>query len=668
MDIVGCSKLPSDDQKRIVGRLQEMVRESSEFRRSRANDQVISLPTGDGMALAFLTKLDAAAQCAIEITKAIQAESLCKIRMGVHTGSVFVMEDINDARNISGAGINRAERVMSCGGDGHILLSDTAAESLRHLSEWRDKIHEVGECQIKDGWIRVWNLVDGPIGNPELPKKSRKYIRRRRLMLETGLTALALLLVAAVAGAFLLGRVTHSAMPGVDEPSIAVMPFEDKSLEKNQAYFSDGLADELRNGLAKIKGLRVAGSTSSVQVSNQPLEFRTIGEKLNVATILEGNVRKQGNRWRISVSLIKAADGFHLWSEIYDQDLTDIFAVQEQIARAVTRELKVKLLGGNATSPPKQNTNAEAYNAYLQGKYFMGRGSKETLEKAVDYFEQAIKLDARYAPAWVGLGEARSHQAGWAYLPVEDGYRKARAAVDRALEFDPTLGEAYFAMGNIQEFHEWDWAGADASFKRAEDLEPGSPKVKQGAGGLARILGRWDDALALYRRAIEIDPLDPRAYFGRGIVLYYAGQNQNATTALKKALELAPEMSLVHAYLGQVYLATSQAQRALAEMEQEKDPAFRLCGMAVAYRALGQEKESGANLAELISKFQAANPYQIAEVLAFRGDTDQAFEWLRKAYTARDTGLPELKGDALMKNLSKDPRYTEFLVKMQLPR
>ena len=145
MDIVGCSKLPSDDQKRIVGRLQEMVRESPEFRRSRANDQVISLPTGDGMALAFLTKLDAAAQCAIEITKAIQAESLCKIRMGVHTGSVFVMEDINDARNISGAGINRAERVMSCGGDGHILLSDTAAESLRHLSEWRDKIHEVGE-------------------------------------------------------------------------------------------------------------------------------------------------------------------------------------------------------------------------------------------------------------------------------------------------------------------------------------------------------------------------------------------------------------------------------------------------------------------------------------------------------------------------------------------
>src|SRR6202795_1805330 len=179
MDIVGCSRLPSDDQKRIVSRLQELVRQTAEFRQLRENDQLISLPTGDGMALAFFNKLDAAVQCAIEVTKAIQAESLCKIRMGVHTGPVFVMEDINDTRNISGAGINRAERVMSCGDEGHILLSENVAESLRNLSMWRDKIQPVGDGRVKEGWMRVWNLVDSAIGNPALPKKSKRYAQRR---------------------------------------------------------------------------------------------------------------------------------------------------------------------------------------------------------------------------------------------------------------------------------------------------------------------------------------------------------------------------------------------------------------------------------------------------------------------------------------------------------
>ena len=669
MDIVGCSKLASDEQKRIVGRLQEVVRESAEFRRSRQNDHVISLPTGDGMALAFFTKLDAAVQCAIEITRAIQAESLCKIRMGVHTGPVFVMEDINNARNISGAGINRAERVMSCGGDGHILLSENAAESLRHLSAWRDKIHEVGECQIKDGWIRVWNLVDGPIGNPELPKKSSKYMRSRRLVMATGLVALGLMLVAAVAAAFWLGRGTHRATPGKDAPSIAVIPFSDMSPEKNQEYFSDGLAAELRDGLAKIPGLRVAARTSSLVFKNPTVDCRTIGETLHVATLLEGSVRIQRNRAKINVSLIKTEDGLDLWSETFDREMNDIFSVQEEIARAVTGALKVKLLGGKA-APSTQNTNAEAYNAYLHGKYFLGRSSREMLEKAVDYFEQSIELDPRYAPAWAGLGESRSTQAGKAYLPVEDGYRNAREAVQHALDLDPALGEAHAAMGSIKLIHKWDWAGADASYQRALKLDPGNIKAMRGAGAAARVLGRLDDALTCDRRAIEVDPLDSGAYRQAGTVLYYAGRYEDATTELKKALELAPEMDYAHAYLGQVYLAESRAQQALTEMEQEKHEAFRLCGMAAAYHALGRKKDSDGVLAELITKFRAGNPwpYQIAEVLAFRGDTDQAFEWLERAYTVRDTGLLELKVDPLLKNLRTDPRYTNLLVKMQLPR
>ncbi len=306
MDIVGCSKLPSDEQKRIVGRLQELVRESAEFQRSRESDQLISLPTGDGMALAFFNKLDAAVQCAIEITKSIQAESLCNIRMGVHTGPVFVMEDINHKRNISGAGINQAERVMSCGESGHILLSDNVAESLRNLSGWRDKIYEVGECQVKDGWIRVWNLVDGAIGNPGLPARSKRNVQRRQWIVKTGVASLALLVAAALGSAFWLGRVAKVFRAVPDMASIAVLPLTDMSPDKNQEYFSDGLTEELLNGLAKVPGLRVAGRTSSFQFKGKNEDCRTIGQKLNVSTLLEGSVRRQDNRARITVQLIKS--------------------------------------------------------------------------------------------------------------------------------------------------------------------------------------------------------------------------------------------------------------------------------------------------------------------------------------------------------------------------
>jgi len=666
MDIVGCSKLPSNEQKRIVGRLQELVRGSAEFQRSRDSDQLISLPTGDGMALAFFNKLDAAVLCAIETTKAIQAESLCKIRMGVHTGPVFVMDDINHKRNISGAGINRAERVMSCGEDGHILLSDNVAESLRHLSGWPDKIREVGDCQVKDGWIRVWNLVDGPVGNPALPRKSKRYVRRRQRMLAAGAAALVLLVVASMFGPYRLGRIGKGSKAGQDEASIAVLPFSDISPERNQEYFSDGLAEELVNGLAKIPGLRVAGRTSSFQFKGKNEDCRVIGEKLNVANLLEGSVRKHDNDARITVQLIKAEDGFDLWSEEFDRKLDDIFAVQEEISRKVTAKLQVKLLADKAAVASARSTNAQAYNAYLQGRYFYGRHNQETLEKAAGYFEQAIRLDRTFAPAWVGLGESRSDQAGAAYIPVEDGYRKAREAVERALALDANLGEAYAAMGWIKMLHDWDWAGADKSYQRALSLEPGNASVISRAGTLARFLGRLDEAIERYSRAVQIDALNSNAYGSYGIALHYAGQQEKAKEAFQKALELAPEMAVAHSYLGRVHLAESHPQEALAEMEQEKDPALRLCGLALAYHALGRKNESDANLADLIAKFQTDSPYQIAEVHAFRGGPDRAFEWLERAYAARDPGLSEVKVDPLLKSLGRDPRYVALVKKMRL--
>ena len=289
-------------------------------------------------------------------------------------------------------------------------------------------------------------------------------------------------------------------------PSIAVLPFVDMSPEKNQEYFSDGLAEELLNSLAKIQGLRVAARTSSFQFKGKTEDLRTVAEKLNVSTILEGSVRTQGGRVRITAQLIKVSDGFHLWSETYDRELRDIFAVQEDIARAVAGSLQVALLGEKAASPAK-GTNVEAYNAVLQGRYFYDRRGKENLERAVGYFEQAIKLDPNYAPAWAGLANVRLSQTAGGDLPIQEGNSKAREAADRALTLDRNLAEAHLADALIKLRYDWDWSGADIAVQRALALEPGNAAALDRAGYLACTLGRFDEALQLHRRAAALDPL-----------------------------------------------------------------------------------------------------------------------------------------------------------------
>ena len=663
MDIVGCTKLPTDEQKRIVGRLQELVRESKEFQQSRESDQLISLPTGDGMALAFFNQVETALRCAIEITNSIQAESLCKIRMGLHSGPVFVMEDINGTRNISGAGINRAERVMSCGGQGHILLSDTAAESLRHLSEWQGKIHELGECQAKDGWVRVWNFVDGTVGNAAVPAKSKRRVYRRRVVLGAVL-AIVGMAVAAGGAAVFRWNATNWQVP--DKSSVAVLPFADMSSERNQEYFSDGLAEELLNSLSKTPGLRVPGRVSSFQFKNSE-DFRLIGGKLNVANILTGSVRRQGTRVRIAVQLVRTDDGMQWWSDMFDRELTDIFAAQEQIARAVAGALKVALLGEKNEAPsPQRNPNGNAYNAYLQGRYFFKRGDSESLSKAYRYFEQAIAFDPRYAAAWVALGETRMAQAGWGHVPREQGYQEARSAVQQALASDASLGEAHSALAEIKMLQDWDWAGAEASYQKALSLSPQNTRAINRAAELARIRGRWDESIRLYRRAIDLDPLDSFGHLNIGIAFYYAGRQEDAIGAFQKAIALTPEIEVACEYLGRAYLAQSRLQEALSQMKKERNSAFRLFGLALAYHATGRKHEADASLAELVKTYPMDGPYQIAEVYAFRGEAERALHWLEQAYARHDAGMTEIKGDPLFKSLEHEKRYVALLQKLRL--
>ncbi len=490
-----------------------------------------------------------------------------------------------------------------------------------------------------------------------------RRVGRRPVLLATGI---AIVVVAVVAGVW-LGRRGQTPPVPVGPPSIAVLPFADMSPAKDQEYFADGLAEELLNKLAKIPELKVVARTSSFQFKGKSEDLRVIGEKLNVTTVLEGSVRKEGNRVRVTAQLINASNGFHLWSETYDREMTDIFAVQDEIARSVAGALKVTLLGQQAVPASKPAPNVEAYNAYLQGMYFYERRTEADLGKAAGYYEQALSLDRNYAPAWAGLAEVRQYQAGQGYVPMAAGYGEARAAAERALALDANLAEAHVALGSIQIWWDWDWVGADGSFQRALALEPRNAKVLVGAMDLARTLGRFEDALALGRRATELDPLSATAHWTLGFTALYAGRLEEALAALNKTLELSPEHPLARTTLARVYLAQARPQQALAEMEHQAELFWRLYGLALAHHALGQKKESDAALAEMIEKDQDTAAFQIAEVYAFRGEADRAFEWLERAYVQRDPGCPQVKGDPLMKNIERDPRYAAFLKKMRLP-
>ena len=451
-----------------------------------------------------------------------------------------------------------------------------------------------------------------------------------------------------------------------EDRTIAVLPFEDMSPNKDQEYFADGLADELLTDLAKIPELRVSARTSSFQFRNKGEDLRNIAKKLNVRSILEGGVRKSGNRVRISVQLIDAVGGFHLWSETYDRELVDIFAVQAEIAHAVAEALKVSLLASKPAVAPIGANDVEAYNIYLQARYFSERRTRADVEKSISYYEQSLKLNPNAARTWAGLADARMHQADCGYLPTEYGYDKARQAAQQALALDANLPLAQEDMGWIKMNHDFDWEGANASYQRALTLSPGSASAIWKAAKLALTLGHFQEALVHVRKARDMDPLDTTAYLNLANAAYYAGEYDEASAALQKSLEIDPEFPVARAYLGRLYLRQGRNQEALAAFQKEPDEFWHDYGLALGNQALGNKSEADAAFATVITKFQNEWAYQIAQIFAYRGQPDQAFQWLDRAYAQSDPGLTEIKGDPLLKNLEHDPRYAEIMKKMKL--
>jgi tetratricopeptide (TPR) repeat protein len=414
--------------------------------------------------------------------------------------------------------------------------------------------------------------------------------------------------------------------------------------------------------------LGVIARTSVMGYKHGDQRLDQIGRDLSVQYVLENSLRGSGDHLRVTAQLLQVKDQSHLWAQDYDYRPRDILSLEDDVAKAVAREVQIRLTPQQQADLTRvRPLNPEAFDAYMEGRFFLDRDSAGDLNRAATYFEQAIQLDSSYALAWVGLSRALFRQADRGSVPLREGRRQAWEAVQHALALDPNLAEAHASIGQTKREADWDWTGASASLQRALELDPGNSAVLNLAAGLALSFGRFEEAAELVRRAIALDPLNAALRGSLAEICFTMGRLEEAEVHFKKALELDPGLAPNHEGLGLVYLAQGRAQDALAEIEREQMGMWRLQGQAVAYYALRRKKESDTALRELIAKYQSQNAFLIAEVYSFQKEPDQAFKWLDRAYVQHDTGVAETKCSTLLENLRGDPRYTASLKKLRLP-
>ena len=539
MDMVGYSKLLVDQQHELQRRLTEIVQSTEQVCVAEAAGKLIRLPVGDGMALVFFNSPEAPVRCAIEISQRLKEHPQLQLRMGVHSGPVNQVRDVNDRTNVAGAGINTAQRVMDCGDAGHILLSWHVTENLKHYRQWQPHLHDLGECVVKHGErVHVVNFYNGKLGNPELPEKFRHEGGRKGLSprpvsgsdarlvrVRWALIAAALMIIVGIAvgiplflhrpsGKSASASISKSSpLPAViPEKSIAVLPFENRSADRENAYFADGVQNEILTDLAKIADLRVISRTSVMQYKGgAERNVREIGQQLGVAHLLEGSVQRSGNRVRVTAELIDARTDTHQWAEHYDRDLADVFGIQSEIAKAIADQLQAKLSPqekARVEEIPTENT--EAYVFYLRANQ-ISRNPDTLLEDyktAEQLYMQAIELDPNFALAHARLASTRAEIFHF-YEPLDMWKEKARAEAEIALRLQPDLAEAHFALGQCIYWMDQDYDRALKEFEIASRLSPSNGDIGRLIAAIKRRQGKWRESLEEYERVARIDPQNP---------------------------------------------------------------------------------------------------------------------------------------------------------------
>src|SRR5262245_18432896 len=547
IDIVGYSKLSINEQRAAVDQLTQIVRATEQFEKAEGSERLIKIATGDGMALVFYTSPEAPVRCAVELSRALKDHPQLRLRMGIHSGPVSGVIDVTGRTNLAGAGLNLSQRVMKCGDGGHILLSKHVAEDLEEYDEWRPRLHDLGTCEVKHGLrIGIANLYDSEVGNPQLPK-TLQALKRHRTRVRWAEVALALLVLAAIATAFVfvLQRPTRLAM-AIPDKSIAVLPFENLSEEKGNAYFAEGIKNEILTKLATVRDLKVISRTSTAKYQSKPDNLKAVAQELGVSTVLEGAVQKAGAKVRVNVQLIDARANRHLWAKSYDRDLKDVLAVESEVSQEIAEALKANLSSTESHALASAKTgDTEAYDLFLRGEsewhQAESRLDMDAYDRTDAFYRQALARDPNFAEASAGLARIRLSR-DWNISPLTSlELEEAKSIIDHSLALAPNSPEAHFALGFFFYYGRRQYENALTEFNRALELQPNNALARQWCAYVYRRRGEWERSLADFQRAQELDPRDAEIPANIGTTYQELRLWKDAERAALRALGIDPQ-------------------------------------------------------------------------------------------------------------------------------
>jgi TolB-like protein/class 3 adenylate cyclase/Tfp pilus assembly protein PilF len=587
IDIVGYSKLSINEQRAAIAELTQAVRASEQFQNAEAAARLIKIPTGDGMALVFYKSPEEPVECALEISRALKEHAKIKLRMGVHSGPVSGVIDVNGQANLAGAGLNMAQRVTDCGDAGHILVSKRVADDLGEYEHWRPLLHDLGECEVKHGMrVSIVNLHADEVGNPQLPKKFQALKKHKAQMRWT--IAAAALLVLAVA-LVVVSKKSARSTSTIPEKSIAVLPFENLSSDKENAYFADGIQDEILTKLASIADLKVISRTSTAKYKSKPEDLKTVSQQLGVANVVEGTVQRAADKLRVNVQLIDARADAHLWAKSYDRDIKDVFAVESEVSQEIADALRAKLSPSEANTLSTAPTrDPVAYDLFLKGEFEEREAASsltiESYDQAASWYQQAIAHDPTFALAMARLvrGQMSRH---WLVQPLtESQLAEVKNTADRALTLAPNLAETHVALGAFYYFGHRQYEEALAEFRKAIELQPNNAEAAEFCAFVHRRQGKWQECLTELLNSKEKDPLNAPVAADIGTTYVQLRMWKQAEEAAAHTLEINPHnvvamrVSLISCRNGSGDL--TEAKRLLATFPKDPDLTVTRPGVA----------------------------------------------------------------------------------------
>jgi TolB-like protein/tetratricopeptide (TPR) repeat protein/class 3 adenylate cyclase len=666
MDLVGYSLLLTDLQSSMVGDLQSLVRATPEFQKASAAKRLISLPTGDGMALVFFDDPRSPVQCALELAEALKQLPDIQLRMGAHSGLVSRLADINTNTNAAGGGINIAQRVMDCGDGGHILVSKTLADTLVEISVWGKYLTDLGTHAVKHSVpVHIFNLYTGTVGNPRVPSKLRA--KRKQGAQRIAIVAAVILAILASGGFAFYRWWTHRHV----FDSLAVMPMANTSGNPEVDFRSEAMTENLIDTFAKLPRLRVISRLEVLRYRNKPdLDPLAVGKKLDVTAILMGSVTERKDHLIVRIELVDARNGSHLWGQTYDRPSSEFSTIQENIGHDVTAKLRVALTPDDKRLLARRYTNnPEAERLYQKGRFFWNQRTQEGFKNAIDFFNQAIQKDPDYALAYTGLADTYSLQSS--SVPPKEAFPQAEIAALKAVWKDDNLAEAHAALAFIRFNYTWDWLETEKEYKRAIELDPKYGTAHSMYAEYLTVRERFDESYQEMKRAQELDPISVPISVGPAHPLYLAGKYDQAVQVYLTALKMDPKSLTVHYGLGLCYEQQGKVAQALAEYLKGPlfpDNAGAISTQGHAYALAGEKAKADLALRKLseMARKRYVSPCDFSTVYAGLGNTERVFEYLQKCYDDRAWQIIFLKTDPVFKAYRKDPRFITIVRNLKL--